>query len=183
MLLIGLVKKWYLCEESMISHVKQWLPSLLVGLHGKGCRHLKLHKCNSLQQRGDGQGQSYCLLYALSGQTYLHAAAIWDHNIALSRSFCRSLVSVSPPILLEILESSANRRTVDSFIHRCISLMNMIKKKYWAKDCTLWNTTYNCTWNRVFTINNYSLTAVFEKGCYPLGDNWGQPIPLKFFNE
>ena len=57
----------------------------------------------------------------------MHLLFDWDHDIALSRSFCRSLVSVSPPTLLEILESSANRRTVDSFIHRCISLMNMIK--------------------------------------------------------
>ena len=50
-------------------------PKSFSWLQGKGCRHLKLHKCNSLQQGGDGQGQSYCLLYALSGQTYLHAAA------------------------------------------------------------------------------------------------------------
>ena len=39
----------------MISHVKQLLPSLLVGLQGKECRHLKLHKCNSLLLYSKGE--------------------------------------------------------------------------------------------------------------------------------
>ena len=36
---------------------------------------------------------------------------------------------------------------------------------------------------QLFNINNYSLTAVFEEGCYPLGDTWGQPIPLKLLKS
>ena len=59
----------------------------------------------------------------------------WDHVIALSRSFCRSLVSVSPPILLEILESSANRRSADYLIHIIqVHVVDEYDKEYWAKD-------------------------------------------------